>query len=354
MGETSSPVVEPISTRTQTPIPSVSSTSTHLHTPSPIPLITLALDPVSNPQVISPSNALDLAQIVQIDLGPVNVWQVTWATDSNSLVIASSVGVHIFDTQIFREMNFIKSDKPIYCVAFHPRERIIAYCAGDHNVHLWDIDAGQPIRTFKGHSDTVSSVAFSPDGKYVASGSSDRSVRVWDLSLTSGSVYRVLDTYSEIRSVAFSPDGNMLVSSGYGNQYGDTLIWDIHSGRLIRSFEVYWRLTYSVAFSPDGNTVAAGNQNTQLWDVNSGKLILSLDCDSMSAAVSSVAFSHNGQLLASGCSDGMSLVYQSNTGELLTKLKGTVESIAFAPDGRLLAIGSYDEGTVILWGVVEP
>jgi len=44
------------------------------------------------------------------------------------------------------------------------------------------VGAGEVLRTFAGHSDSVTCVAFSPDGTTLASGSWDGKVLFWDVS----------------------------------------------------------------------------------------------------------------------------------------------------------------------------
>ena len=69
--------------------------------------------------------------------------------------------------------------------------------------------------------------------------------------------------------------------------------------------------------------------------------------------MNSVAFSPDGQLLASGLWK-MVRLWRVEDGKLLRSFEGhkkLVNSVAFAPDGALLASGS-DDKTVQLWGLI--
>jgi WD40 repeat protein len=111
----------------------------------------------------------------------------------------------------------------------------------------------------------------------------------------------------------------------------------------------------SVVFSPDSKILASGSNDgtVRFWNVNTKKL-LGKPLVGHSNSVKSVAFSPNGKILASGGEDDTVRLWDVKTRQLLGKpLVGhsnSVDSVAFSPDGKTLASGS-SSSTVRLWDV---
>ncbi|MEH2067264.1 MAG: serine/threonine-protein kinase [Nostoc sp.] len=109
----------------------------------------------------------------------------------------------------------------------------------------------------------------------------------------------------------------------------------------------------ALAFSDQGNILASTNdeKNIKLWDLNSKKVLASLSGHYQ--AVKSVAFSPDGKILASASDDKTIKLWQMETLTEICTLLGhsqAVKSVAFSPDGEILASGSSDK-TVKLWNV---
>ncbi len=51
----------------------------------------------------------------------------------------------------------------------------------DGTIQLWEVASGQCLRTFQGHTNTVTSVCLSADGSFALSGSNDQALRLWEL-----------------------------------------------------------------------------------------------------------------------------------------------------------------------------
>ena len=161
---------------------------------------------------------------------------------------------------------------------------------------------------------------------------------------------KTLATGHSVKSVVYSPDGRYL-ASGSGD---DTIkIWEVATGKELRTLTGHSSLVSSVVYSPDGRYLAGGSwDNTiKIWEVATGKELRTLN--GHSDWVESVVYSPDGRYLASGSRDNTIKIWEVATGKQLRTLTGhssPVFSVAYSPDGRYLASGSYDN-TIKIWRV---
>ena len=111
----------------------------------------------------------------------------------------------------------------------------------------------------------------------------------------------------------------------------------------------------SVSFSSDLQLLASGSvdRTIKLWDVPTWELKRTLT--GHENYVKSVAFSPDGHLLASGSADTTIKIWEVATGNLRQTLKwngNSVLSVAFGPEAHLLASGSWDR-TIGIWDVAS-
>jgi CubicO group peptidase (beta-lactamase class C family) len=232
----------------------------------------------------------------------------------------------------------------------------------DFTLRLWDLDSGQEVQRFRGHTLWVRSVAFSPDGTRIVSASNDRSVRLWDRK-TGAELKRLEGHTGSVASVAVSPDSNWAVSGGWDRTIRLWNLKDPQAHKPIRTFSGHAHIVTSVVFSPDNRLIlsASADRTVRLWDPDSGQEI---HCFSHPTGVLSAAFSPDGRRLlsASGAlpmvgdwyGAGRDLVlrlWDVESGQQLRQFRGhsgLVQGLAFLPDGYH-ALSASGDWTVRLW-----
>jgi len=217
----------------------------------------------------------------------------------------------------------------------------------DHDRELFRVlqDIGAPA-----------SVSFVSRNEYLVGGYSDGTIIIWDTftwekkiadNVHSGSVNSVVDNPTQGDVFASASDDGRIYT--WSPEYGDVRSFfpSGHSGSV-----------NALAFSNDGNYMASGSNDASIiiWDFRSdnqgGDIIKMRTINDHPSFVLSLAFSGGGGVLASGgYQDNTIMLHDPFTGTRVGTLYGNADdivSLAFSPNGYVLASASNNE-TIILW-----
>ncbi|HCF27228.1 MAG TPA: hypothetical protein DEV81_08500 [Cyanobacteria bacterium UBA11049] len=196
-------------------------------------------------------------------------------------------------------------------------------------------------RSLTEHTDRITAVAISPDGQTLVSGSNDKTIKIWQLN--TGKLIRSFKGDSgAISSVAISADGNFLAAGSHDTPKSNVKVWNLKTGNLIHTLLGHHKPVNSIAISPDAQILASASNKIKIWHLHKGDRLCTLW---HSYTVNSAAISPDSSILASGSSDSKIRLWNPLSGELLRTLTGhsdEVKSVAISPDGQTLISGSAD------------
>ncbi|MBT6493402.1 MAG: hypothetical protein HOL01_02510, partial [Planctomycetaceae bacterium] len=218
---------------------------------------------------------------------------------------------------------------------------------GNEGPRLWNLENGALLRRFQSSGKSLG-VALSPDGKQALSGGDAKTLSLWDVE-TGQKLKEFSGHTNHIRSVAFAPDGQTALSASLDKQ---AILWDLESGRELRRLTGHQNPIQWVEFSPNGKLcVTAGRATTRLWNVETGQELQQLATNSKEGAlVGCAVFSPDGNQLITAATDGMMRLWNVTTGKEVRSFTGEkgLQSVAFSADGRF-AVSGGDDRTIPLW-----
>ncbi|MCI0528322.1 MAG: WD40 repeat domain-containing protein, partial [Nitrospira sp.] len=280
----------------------------------------------------------------------------------------------------------------ILSMAFSPDNSVLALGNTDKSVTLWNFSEGKRTQTLSESQDIPQTIAYSLDGRFL--GIAGNTITLWDIENNKIRQYTPLAT-SPIQSLSFSSDGQMLAAGSLDNKItlwnlkdqkpekvleapegpitslafskddpvgpfylaaGGTspghpiLVWDLKSGRLVKSLRGPGQKIHNLVFRPDGKQLAVVSDNILVWDVQTGDTF-PVKLQNLSGNTP-VAFSLDGGLLALSTRDAHIILWNTETKTVVRTLsshKNPVQELLFSPDGQTLISVNHSE--VILWNV---
>jgi WD40 repeat protein/DNA-binding SARP family transcriptional activator len=250
----------------------------------------------------------------------------------------------------------------VVALAFDADGKVLATASDDGSVDVWDVPSASLRETFKGHAGAARGVAFSPDGATLYSASSDGSVFLWDVrgERRLGRPFRFdpvpapgLGAHPPAQgagAVAASPDSSMFVTSPGPNR---VTVWRARDLAVLGELHGTGGELESLAWSHNGRLVAGtGSGGTIVWAVATRRVVWRFP-RTRPMGNAGVNFSADDRLLGTAGVDGDLRLYDLRAKRQIAwvQVQRSLQDLDFSSGGRLVAATGLG-GDIAIWDLV--
>lgn len=252
---------------------------------------------------------------------------------------------------------------------FSPCGKFLASGDANGTITVWDHQGRSILQSMHEHRDAVSSVRFSSDGRRFASSSYDETIKVWKIEdlLQGDAPFRTVERRHPIKktprfshemerfsSMAFSKDNSLIIS---GNSYGGIRVQNIVTNIVFAEARAHNSVVSTLDVSPTkpGYFVSGSyDRSVKVCRLDGNKIHYST-LGNHEDAVTSVAYSSDGNALVTSSSDGEVIIWNMKNESIIRRLKqvdedAPVERVSFFPKRLDFATNAFGSD-VTLWNV---
>ncbi|RVX67400.1 hypothetical protein B0A52_08753 [Exophiala mesophila] len=244
--------------------------------------------------------------------------------------------------------------KPITSLRFIPKSsHLLLSSAADGKIALWDAHHDRSLlRTYSGHSKSVTDTDFHPTGRTFLSASYDRQMKLWDTE--TGKCISRFTTGKTPHTLRFHPEGNEFIA---GMSDKKIVQFDTRSGELTQEYDHHLGPINTLTFVDEGRRFISTSDDKSLraWEYGIPVPIKFIADPSMYALVRSAPHP-SGKYVAFQSADNQIVVYAAGDKFRQNRKKGFrgmntsgyAIDVAISPDGGIVASGDSG-GFVCFW-----
>ena len=290
----------------------------------------------------------NLPENVKTRFGKGRIREIDYSPDGTILAVATDICIWIYDASTFQEITMFPADSTRFnSISFVGNDRISTIVGGDPVVLLWDKKNGVLRKTPTTKKSEIAGVASSAESQTIESEDGGR-IEILIIN-TSAKKKPKKKTKKGEDSIAHK-DRNMIITTSSD----ETRLVDIN--RFNHNEYIHANhadFVSTVAFSEDQTIMASGNSdyNILLWDTPSRKLKKTLS--GHTANIVCIEFSPDAKTIVSTSDDGTMRFWETETARLKKTIKGFsmgVNSVSLSPNGKSIASTNRD-GTIDLWDI---
>ncbi len=223
---------------------------------------------------------------------------------------------------------------------FSDDDMLIATSDAQGRIIVWRSQDGIAVNAVTIPDATPVALDFAADGSLQAITAAAQLFQIsinahWELALTVGAPDPTSSLDDRVTALSFSPDDQLLaIGGGQPSRGGELKILAVKDGELVREIaDAHSDTIFGLAFSPDGQQLAScgADRFMKVFDVSTGQLVRTFE--GHTHHVLSVAWRADGRILATGGADKVVKLWNAADGSQVRTIQGfgkEVTSVQFA------------------------